>query len=155
MRFGALCEPQIDVPVWHTPSAGVGDTRPFALSVVSARGRRRKHGAAASAMLGHMWAAGCGGGGSVASASRSSRLSNSSAGAPACVARACNSAGPPAAQARTCSAALRQGEGCVTGGAMRWCGRPKNKMIPAASVPKATPRPKHPHDKHQGPQPAG
>ncbi|OLP75186.1 hypothetical protein AK812_SmicGene45058 [Symbiodinium microadriaticum] len=69
-------------------------------------------------MLGRVWAAGGSGGGSVDIASRSNRQSNSSAGAPACVARACNSAGPPAAQARTCSAALRQGEGCVAGGAM-------------------------------------
>ena len=52
-----LCEPQINVSVWQTPSAGVGDTRPFAWSVMSARGRRRKRGAAAGAMLGRVWAA--------------------------------------------------------------------------------------------------
>ena len=168
---GPLFEPQINVPVWRKPSAGVGDTRPFAWSEMSARGRRnrscaccsagvgdtrpfawsesargrrRKRGAAAGAMLGRVWAAGGSGGGSVDIASRSNRQSNSSAGAPACVARACNSAGPPAAQARTCSAALRQGEGCVAGGAMV---RQKKKQDDPSSqcaqrYPKAKPPPR-------------
>ena len=102
--------PQINVPVWRKPSAGVGDTRPFAWSEVSARGRRnrscacssagvgdtrpfawsemsargrrRKRGAAAGAMLGRVWAAGGSGGGSVASASRSNRRATPRPGPP-------------------------------------------------------------------------